>query len=245
MLEKICPFCGKKLTLAGEVLGSKYHDELSPRVKYSYAYRQKFEAGHIWEFPTIPMYCSECGTRIELKSNPMELLYSIILILLLIDAFFLIVIKKVIGYVLLSSLLLASLAAVVLLFRWKWIQKWRSNLKIVDKDDVSDNLIFAYMQQNNNFSGKSKKFLYATNIMWTEISGKRIYFYIVSIKKTSDKYTLCLRVCGTENEYLLLIRYLESQLPAQTIKLRFRDVDVGNAEVLETYDHPQSSTEER
>lgn len=200
--ERICPCCGEKLDLVGDVLGSRIHDQMSPKFTYSYVYSNKFEKDKLFEFPGIPMYCIKCGVQLELKDNPIFLLSIIIGLVILFGLIFLLLFPQGIWYLFAASAVVLAADGLAFYLRMRWVKRWRSNFEIIDEPVLTDwntqKLII-----NDDKSILLRRVLYPSNMLSADSSGGRIYLYLMNVTLSDGKYLAECRICGHEREAAL------------------------------------------
>lgn len=240
--KRICPYCGKELELVGETLGQGIHDEIYPKVKYSYVYRNKFEKGRIWSYPQVPMFCGKCGVQIKLKSNPFQISELCFGLLCIIDLVFVIFFIKLWIYCLIFSAVSYAAVSLAAIIAWRRIKKRRSNfefslnkhLSIYRPDEYHSPVptIEAAMPITGGL--KTRKYLAISNIYSTEIAGSNAFLYLVSYEKKADKYLLRFRICGNyEFAFALTLRLKEHMTEnGISVPLRFEGKYIGNVEVI-------------
>lgn len=194
-------------------------------------------------------FCEYCKAKLALDSNPYAIRsfqsYQIPYILY----FMLLVIPPIRNfntplwyYAILLALLCLQITIefVCVLIRYKRICKYKSNFV---QTDQTDNLIIPPTHIVTSRCHLEMRYICESNIFKTKVGDLNYYLYLVS-----EDDDLHFHICGIngESESLLdLIRAKQERSENVVLPLMFEGKFVGNAEVLETYDCPQSSDKER
>lgn len=185
-------------------------------------------------------FCRNCRAKLALNFYPASVFDSIVF--LGVFAFsILFVLQRQLTAVALAFYCLFSLIVLVTLLSCVLVKLFMSNFVVTDN---RDNMIIPNMQLKVARKGLKSIFLHRSNIFEIEFDREKFCLYLVE----KGKVDLKLHICGIEGEQermLALIREKQERGEKVVIPLMFEGKFVGNAEVLETYDPPQFSNEER
>ncbi len=137
------------------------------------------------------------------------------------------------------SLFLFFILAVV--FSCVFAKMFMSNFVVTDQSDA---LITPEAELNISRKELKRIFLHRSNIYETELDGEGYRLYLTEKRKTDLKLHIC-GIDGEQKRMLALIREKQKRGETVILPLKFEGKLVGNAEVLETYNPPESSDKER
>lgn len=201
--------------------------------------------------------CKNCRKKLSINHNPFAFFvvpvllwgFALMLAAMILLSMFLLSSKIRVSFhvmrgVLFVSLFLLAITIPIGIFVFAyffWVKLYISNFVPTDEYDILVDL-----PKNFRVSGLllKKKFLHKYNVYETKLDGEQFCLYLTEKGKVDFKLHIC-GIDGEQERMLALIREKQERGEKVVIPLMFEGKFVGNAEVLETYDPPQSSNEER
>lgn len=236
MLDKdhrICPCCGKRLALTGEVMGGRQHERIGGYRSDTYAqhYHHAFERDKLW-YCRVDMFCGECKAQVKLQSNPAYLLvYGMLLVFaaVVVSVIFGIWIADFSAYAIIAAVAAAIIGNIALVcayvYRLRYIKRWRSNFVYVsnsaDKADVT--LKAAVL-------AVPRQILYPANIFLLRMKERSAALYLIGCETRGDFARLSFRICCEDNAKDGVIDYIGKNSGALT--LEFEGHIISQAELI-------------
>lgn len=202
----------------------------------------KIKKGGLWIFShEMVLFCKNCNQKLSINRNPLALFSSAVKVIFIVTA----VIGSLISLGVMTLTVFAFVGIVWLLILFEamvelfFTAKYLSNFVPTDE---FDSLIYPE-RHLSLFIIKNSNYLREGNVFMTELDESSFYIYLVYKTKKAEFH-----ICGIDGEQeclLNLIHKKQERGEKVVLPLMFEGKFVGNAEVLETYDPPQSSNEER
>ena len=210
-MARICPHCGKKLSLVGRTLGDEIHgtiNNVSKNVTYEYEYYKVFDKDDLWS-AQVDMFCAECGMQIKLQSNPQYLLIIAmmlcLLLLLLLGLTLLALIPFKLAGIMTILIILFDVTLICLyIFKIKFIKKWHSNFIYVSDKPIAPTLSFSA-----DVSKLPKQILNAANIFTFDSNTRRYALYLTDFSIQNSDVILEVKVCGNNNDVSSFITFIQ------------------------------------
>lgn len=226
----ICPFCGNRLELVGNVVGERIHNEVYPKVKYSYVYHNKFEKGHIWLFPKIPMFCSKCGVQINLKTNSYKICDYVFGILCFANLVCLIFLTNLWMYCFVFSVIIYLISMLISIVLWNWTNRLRNNytfsisnhLPIYNFGDYHSERPTIRATMKQKVGSKTNKYIVRSNIFSIEVEKTNVFLYLVDFEKNKDRIILHLRICGNYESASRTTHLIRKRMTINGFSIPFR-----------------------
>lgn len=236
MLDKahrICPCCGKRLTLTGMVMGGRQHERIGGYRSDTYAqhYHHVFERDNLWSCE-VDMFCSECGAPIRLQCNPHSLLVvSLILIAAaaMLSVVFGICANEFTAPVVSIAVSVAIICSVGFIIayacRLKYIKRWRSNFIPAGGAERADIILKA------DISVVPRQILYPANIFVLSMRERSAALYLTNFSTDGNVATLDLRICSDNKSKDGIIDYILKN--SDELTLDFEGHIISQAELIE------------
>lgn len=191
----------------------------------------------------VVYFCKNCKNKIALNFHPVSIFdnYFYVFISASVFAMLLPMRRSLIFPILIAIAFISLLIIIAVLFSSLYVKLFMSNFVVTD---LRDNMIIPQTELNISRQGLKRIFLHRSNIYETELDGERYCLYLTEKGKTDLKMHIC-GIEGEQGRMIILIREKQKRGETVTLSLTFEGKFVGNAEVLETYDPPESSAKER
>ncbi len=229
--NRICPWCGEKLVLRGNILGVQYNDwEFGQKFTNASMYKAAFENDDLWSFGE-PMFCEKCGIQIQLQNNPMiamkiTLFFSLVCLLIgFLAAFYI----RSYLWVTIAIIVLFVMAVVFILMlcKLKMIKKWRSNFVYVTDDTIDSLKPDLKVKISTDVSKEVAKVLYPSNVFMIPWQQCNIWLELLNVDRHEKNIEVSFRICEA---YKKVKKNLNLHA---TISLYFEGVFIANAKVIE------------
>ena len=240
MLDKehrICPCCGQKLVLTGQVMGGSQHERMGGYRSDTYAqhYHHVFERDNLW-YCAVDMFCSECGSPIKLQRNPLSLLVgglALIAAAAILSVVFGICANEFTAPVISIAVSAAIICNIGLIIayacRLKHIKRWRSNFVPAGGEaEMADITLKA------DISAVPRQILYPANIFLLSMKGRSAALYLTDFSTDENTAVLNLRICSDNRAKDSIIDYIRQNSGALT--LDFEGHIIEKAQMIEISD---------
>lgn len=207
---------------------------------------KKLKKDGLWIFSyEMVFFCQNCLQKLSINQNPFALFRTSMSFFFVITV--IISLIFIMGVIPLDTAILISIILGIILFVLfvEVFVEYYHTIKHISNfvpTDEYDSLIYPKVNLIVRIN-KPSAYLLEGNVFRTELNGEQFHIYFVC-KNPQKQFHIC-GIDGEPERLLALIREKQERGETVTLPLTFEGKFVGNAEVLETYDPPQSTNEER